>query len=68
MPQAISVERIAIARRCAAEVPRGRAVRIGTPLLSLAVRGGRGGSVLLVGTVGPEVLERAVVELSEART
>ena len=50
------------------EVPRGRAVRIGTPLLSLAVRGGRGGSVLLVGTVAPEVLERAVVELSEART
>jgi hypothetical protein len=34
----------------------------------LVVRGGRGGSVLLVGTVAPEVLERAVVELSEART
>jgi hypothetical protein len=50
------------------EVARGRAVRIGTPLLSLAVRGQRGGSVLLVGTVAPEVLERAVVELSEART
>jgi hypothetical protein len=49
------------------QVPRGRAVRIGTPLLSLAVRGGRGGSVLLVGTVAPEVLERAVVELSAAR-
>ena len=49
------------------EVPRGRAVRIGTPLLSLAVRSGRGGSVLLVGTVGPEVLERAVVELSGGR-
>jgi len=48
-------------------VPRGRAVRIGTPLLSLAVRSGRGGSVLLVGTVEPEVLERAVVELSGAR-
>jgi hypothetical protein len=45
-------------------LPRGRAVRIGTPLLSLAVRGGRGGGVLLVGTVGPDVLERAVVELS----
>jgi len=50
------------------QVPRGRAVRIGTPLLSLAVRSGRRGSVLLVGTVGPEVLERAVVELSAART
>jgi hypothetical protein len=48
-------------------VPRGRAVRIGTPLLSLAVRSGRGGSVLLVGTVEPEVLERAVVEMSGAR-
>ena len=48
-------------------VPRGGAVRIGTPLLSLAVRSGRGGSVLLVGTVEPEVLERAVVELSGAR-
>ena len=43
-------------------------MRIGTPLLSLAVRGGRGGSVLLVGTVTPPVLERAVVELSGART
>jgi hypothetical protein len=51
----------------AIDVPRGRAVRIGTPLLSLAVRSGRGGSVLLVGTVEPEVLERAVVELSGAR-
>jgi hypothetical protein len=49
------------------EVPRGRAVRIGTPLLSLAVRGGRGGGVLLVGTVTPPVLEQAVVELSGAR-
>ena len=29
-----------------------------------AVRGGRGGSVLLVGTIAPPVLERAVVELS----
>ena len=38
-----------------------------TPLLSLAVRSGRGGGVLLVGTVEPEVLERAVVELSGAR-
>ncbi len=38
---------------CRSTVPRGRAVRIGTPLLSLAVRGGRGGSVLLVGTVAP---------------
>jgi hypothetical protein len=48
-------------------VPRGRAVKIATPLLSLAVRGGRRGGVLLVGTVGPDVLERAVVELSGSR-
>ena len=47
-------------------VPRGRAVRVATPLLSLAVRSGRGGGVLLVGPVGPDVLERAVVELSGA--
>jgi hypothetical protein len=46
------------------QVPRGRAVRVATPLLSLAVRGRRAGGILLVGTVGPEVLERAVVELS----
>ena len=46
-------------------VARGRAVRVATPLLSLAVRGGRGGGILLVGTVGPDVLERAVVELSQ---
>jgi hypothetical protein len=45
-------------------VPRGRAVRVATPLLSLAVRSGRGGGVLLVGPVGPTVLERAVAELS----
>jgi hypothetical protein len=49
------------------EVSRGRAVRVATPLLSLAVRGGRGGGVLLVGTVGPELLEGAVVELDPGR-
>ena len=56
----------------AIDVPRGRAVRVTTPLLSLAVRGGpdgrgRRGGVLLAGTVGPEVLERAVRELVEDR-
>lgn len=49
-------------------IPRGRAVRVATPLLSLAVRSGRSGSFLLVGTVGPEILERAVVELSPVPT
>jgi hypothetical protein len=42
-------------------------VRVATPLLSLAVRSGRGGGVLLVGSVGPDVLERAVVELTGDR-
>ncbi len=53
------------------EVAGGRAVRVATPLLSLAVRGGldgrRFGGVLLVGTVTPEVLERAVRELDGNR-
>jgi hypothetical protein len=49
-------------------IPRGRAVRVATPLLSLAVRSGRSGAFLLVGTVGPDVLERAVVELSPVPT
>ncbi len=49
------------------EVPRGRAVRVATPLLSLAVHGRRAGGVLLVGSVAPEVLERAIVELTGAR-
>ena len=46
------------------EIPRGRAVTVTTPLLSLAVRSGRSGAFLLVGTVRPEVLQRAVGELS----
>jgi hypothetical protein len=49
------------------DIPRGRAVRVATPLLSLAVSAGRRGGVLLVGTVAPEVLERAVLELAGTR-
>jgi hypothetical protein len=50
------------------DVPAGRAVRVATPLLSLAVHGGRRrDGVLLVGTVAPEVLERAVLELAGTR-
>ena len=49
------------------DIPRGRAVRVATPLLSLAVSAGRRGGVLLVGTVAPEVLERAVLELAGNR-
>lgn len=47
----------------AIEVPFGRAAQVATPLLSVAVRTrGRGGS-LLIGTVGPDVLKQALLEL-----
>jgi len=50
------------------EVPSGRAVRLATPLLSVVVRvGNRGGGALLVGTMTPEVLERAAADLAQAR-
>lgn len=50
------------------DVPNGRAVRVATPLLSLAASGSRRrGGVLLVGTVAPGVLERAVLELAGGR-
>jgi hypothetical protein len=45
------------------EVPRGRAVRLATPLVSVAVRTRGRGGVLLIGTVAPEVLEQALLEL-----
>ncbi|WP_214407228.1 hypothetical protein [Pseudonocardia lacus] len=48
----------------AVEVPEGRAVSLSTPLLSVLVHGRRGGSVLMMGTVAPQVLERALGELS----
>jgi hypothetical protein len=48
-------------------VPFGRAIGLGTPLLSVAVRArGRGGS-LLIGTVTPDVLQQAVLELPGRR-
>jgi len=47
----------------AVEVPFGRAARVATPLVSVAVVArGRSGS-LLIGTVAPDVLERAILEL-----
>ena len=49
----------------AVEVPNGRAVSLSTPLLSVLVRGRRGGSVLMMGTVAPQVLEQALRELPE---
>jgi len=49
----------------AVEVPNGRAVSLSTPLLSVLVRGRRGGSVLMMGTVATDVLEQALRELPE---
>ncbi len=51
----------------AVEAGRGRAVRLGTPLVTLAAlaRGRRG--ALLVGTVAGETLDRAVAELPDRR-
>jgi len=46
------------------QVASGQAVRLGTPLVSMVVRGGvRGGGALLVGSVDPAVLEQAAREL-----
>lgn len=47
----------------AVAVPFGRAVRVSTPLLTVAARARRGGGSLLIGAVTPDVLERAVTEL-----
>lgn len=58
-----AVDAAAAAGGSAVPVLRGRAARVATPLISVAVRTrGRGGS-LLIGTVAPEVLERALLEL-----
>ncbi|WP_132975634.1 hypothetical protein [Pseudonocardia dioxanivorans] len=46
------------------EVPTGRAVGVSTPLLSVAVRASGRRGALLVGTVSPDVLARAVTELA----
>ena len=48
----------------AVAVPVGRAVQLGTPLLSVAVRARRRGGSLLIGTVAPAVLRQALLELS----
>lgn len=45
------------------ESPAGRAVRLPASLLSVLVRVARGGDALLVGTVAPVVLERALADL-----
>ena len=51
----------------AAQVPTGRAVLISTPLVTVGVRTrGRGGS-LLIGTVVPDVLARALAQLPGRR-
>ena len=56
-----------VAGGVAAEVPSGRAVLVSTPLVTVGVRTrGRGGS-LLIGTVGPDVLTRALAQLPGRR-
>jgi hypothetical protein len=51
----------------AAQVPTGRAVLVSTPLVTVGVRTrGRGGS-LLIGTVVPDVLARALAQLPGRR-
>lgn len=65
-----TVERAAAATAAGAvevAVPAGRAVRLSTSLLTLVVRAADWRGELLVGTVAPEVLERAAVELSPGR-
>lgn len=62
-----AVDGAALAGGTGIAVDRGRAVRLGTPLLSLAVlaRGRRG--TLLVGTVPADLLEQALLELPSRR-
>lgn len=51
----------------AVPVENGRGARIGTPLVSLAARTRGRGGWLLVGTVAPEALDRALLELPSRR-
>lgn len=52
----------------AVPVQVGRGARFSTPLLSLAARSrGRGGGEILIGSVGPDVLEQALRELPARR-
>jgi hypothetical protein len=62
-----AVDGASVAGARAVEVPSGRAVRLATPLVSVAVRARGRGGVLLIGTVAPEVLEQALRELPERR-
>jgi hypothetical protein len=47
------------------QVSSGRAIRLATPLVSIAARTGDGGGALLIGTVVPELMDQAVRDLSE---
>ena len=49
-------------------VPSGQAVRLATPLVSVAAMAGRRSGALLIGTVVPELLDQALREFSERRT
>ncbi|GAA1305022.1 hypothetical protein [Pseudonocardia xinjiangensis] len=61
------VDNAAVAGGTMVEVPSGRAVRLATPLVSVAARTSRRSGVLLIGTVVPELLEQAVRELPARR-
>jgi hypothetical protein len=62
-----AVDSAAAAGGVAVPVPTGRAARVSTPLLSVAVRTrGRSGSLLL-GAVDPTVLDRAIAALPGRR-
>ena len=63
-----AVDGAAAAGGTSVEVPGGaRAVRLATPLVTVAVRARRRSGVLLMGTVGPEVLDQALRELPQRR-
>jgi hypothetical protein len=62
-----AIDGSAVAGGVAIDVGRGRAVRLTTPLLSLAVRTRGPGGTLLVGTVAAGLLEQAVLELPGRR-
>lgn len=62
-----AIDGATVAGAAAVDVGRGRAVVLGTPLLSLAVLArGRGGT-LLVGTVAADQLQQALLELPDRR-
>jgi len=62
-----AIDGAAAAAGVAVPVPTGRAARVATPLVSVAVRARRRNGALLIGTVAPEVLDQALQELPGRR-